>query len=90
MTQRHLTLGQHLRELRRRLLISVIALGAGTALAFPFWKRIVILLKRPPQELNDEAGVPLIATQVTEAFTTSFKVSIVAGLVLAFRWSFTR
>ena len=84
MTQRELTLWEHLRELRRRLLISVIALVAGTALAFPFWEKIVILLKRPAQELNGGAGVPLIATQVTEALTTSFKVSIVAGLVLAF------
>ena len=83
MSQRELTLIDHLRELRRRLLISVIALGAGTALAYPFWEKIVILLKRPAQELNGGEGVPLIATQVTEAFTTSFKVSIVAGLVLA-------
>ena len=84
MTQRELTLWEHLRELRKRLLISVIAVVAGTAVAFPFWERIVILLKRPAQALNDGAGVPLIATQVTEALTTSFKVSIVAGLVLAF------
>ena len=83
MTQRELTLWEHLRELRKRLLISVIAVVAGTAVAFPFWEKIVILLKRPAQELNDGAGVPLIATQVTEAFTTSFKVSIVAGLVIA-------
>ncbi len=84
MTQRELTLWEHLRELRKRLFISVIALIAGTVVAFPFWEKIVILLKRPAQALNDGAGVPLIATQVTEAFTTSFKVSIVAGLVLAF------
>ena len=85
MTQRELTLWEHLRELRKRLFISVIALIAGTVVAFPFWEKIVILLKRPAQALNDGAGVPLIATQVTEAFTTSFKVSIVAGLWLALR-----
>ena len=75
MNQRELTLWEHLRELRRRLLISVIALVAGTALAFPFWEKILILLARPAQELNDGAGVQLIATQVTEALTTSFKIS---------------
>ena len=84
MTQRELGLWEHLRELRKRVFISVVAVVAGTAGAFPFWEKTVILLKRPAQELNDGAGVPLIATQVTEAFTTSFKVSIVAGLILAF------
>ena len=84
MSQRELTLWEHLRELRRRLLISVIALVAGTALAFPFWEKILILLARPTQELNDGAGVQLIATQVTEALTTSFKISMVAGFVVAF------
>ena len=83
MTQRQLTLWEHLRELRKRLLISVIALVVGTSVAFPFWEKIVVLLKRPAQDLNGGAGVPLIFTQVTEAFSTSFKVSIVAGLVLA-------
>ena len=84
MNPRELTLWEHLRELRRRLLISVIALVAGTALAFPFWEKILILLARPAQELNDGAGVQLIATQVTEALTTSFKISMVAGFVVAF------
>jgi sec-independent protein translocase protein TatC len=83
MNPRELTLWEHLRELRRRLLISVIALVAGTALAFPFWEKILILLARPAQELNDGAGVQLIATQVTEALTTSFKISMVAGFVVA-------
>ena len=83
MTQRELTLWEHLRELRRRLLVSVIALVAGTALAFPFWEKILILLTRPAQELNDGSGVQLIATQVTEALTTSFKISMVAGFVVA-------
>ena len=84
MTQQELTLWQHLGELRRRLLISVIALVAGTALAFPFWKEIVNLLARPTQELNNGVGVQLIATQVTETLTTSFKVSLVAGSLVAF------
>ena len=44
----------------------------------------MVWLKRPAQALNNGEGVPLIATQVTEAFTTSFRVSILAGLILAF------
>lgn len=84
MRQRELTLVEHLRELRRRLIISVLALLVCTGVAFPFWEKIVILLARPTQALNDGAGVQLIATQVTEALATSFKVSLVVGFVAAF------
>jgi sec-independent protein translocase protein TatC len=84
MSDRELSLREHLQELRRRLLISVIALLIGTAVAFTFWEEVVELLKRPAQDVNNGEGVRLIATQVTEALTTSFKISLVGGLVLAF------
>lgn len=84
MIGRELSLRDHLQELRRRLLISVIALLLGTMVAFIFWEEAVELLKRPAQELNDGEGVTLIATQVTESLTTSFKLSMVGGAILAF------
>src|SRR5918996_5160500 len=84
MNDRELSLREHLQELRRRLLICVIALLAGTAIAFNFWEEIVILFKQPTHELNSGQGIRLIATQVTESLTTSFKISLAGGLVLAF------
>ena len=84
MKDRELSLRDHLQELRRRLLISVIALLVGTVVAFAFWEPAVEILKRPAQEINDGQGVKLIATQVTETLTTSFKLSMVGGAVLAF------
>ena len=51
--------------------------------AFFFWTDIVEILKRPAQEINDGEGVILIATQVTELLSTSVKVSLVGGFVLA-------
>lgn len=78
-----LTLIEHLIELRRRVFISLAALIIGAMVAFLFWTDIVELLKRPAEELNDGAGVILIATQVTELLATSVKVSLVAGFVLA-------
>jgi sec-independent protein translocase protein TatC len=83
MNDRELSLRDHLQELRRRLLISVIALLVGTVVAFAFWEPAVEILKRPAQEINDGQGVKLIATQVTETLTTSFKLSMVGGAVLA-------
>ena len=42
-----MTLAEHLRELRHRLLISVIAIVAGTIVAFAFHHQILHVLTRP-------------------------------------------
>ena len=41
------TLVEHLDELRKRLIISLLALAAGFAVAFPFHERIVEWLIEP-------------------------------------------
>ncbi|MDE2939195.1 MAG: twin-arginine translocase subunit TatC [Chloroflexota bacterium] len=82
-SSRELTLIEHLSELRRRIFICVIALIIGAMVAFLFWTDVVELLKRPAQEVNEGQGVNLIATQVTELLSTSVKVSLVGGFVLA-------
>ena len=77
MADREFTLLQHLAELRRRVIIAVVALLLGTGIAYPFWRTVVALLVRPADDLH------LIATEVTETLSTSIKVSLLAGLVLA-------
>ena len=82
-SSRELTLIEHLGELRRRIFICLVALVIGAMVAFFFWTDVVELLKRPAQEVNDGEGVNLIATQVAELLSTSVKVSLVGGFVLA-------
>ena len=82
-SSRELTLIEHLSELRRRIFICLVALVIGAMVAFLFWTDVVELLKRPAQEINDGQGVILIATQVTELLSTSVKVSLVGGFILA-------
>ena len=74
---------QHLAELRRRVLISVLALIVGSAVAFAFFRQIIELLVRPARDLAPEAAGQLIYTEVTELLTTSIKVSFVGGFILA-------
>ena len=78
MSNRELTILQHLAELRRRVIISALALLVGTVVAFPFWRTAVAILVRPADDLH------LIATEVTETMSTSIKVSLLAGFILAF------
>src|SRR5918992_1980469 len=72
------TLVEHLDELRTRLIVSLLALALGFAIAFPFHERIIGWLIEPLPE-----GKELVTFGVTEPFFTSFKVSLAAGFLLA-------
>jgi sec-independent protein translocase protein TatC len=72
------TLVEHLDELRSRLIIALIAIIPAFLLAFAFHERIMEWLTGP---LPDDRT--LVTLGVTEPFTTSVKVSLIAGLALA-------
>ena len=84
MRDRELTLVQHMAELRRRVIISVLALLAGSAVSFAFFRQIIDLLVRPARDLQTGMAGQLVYTEVTELLSTSIKVSFVVGFVLAF------
>jgi sec-independent protein translocase protein TatC len=69
----------HLDELRSRLIICLVGLAGGTAIAFAFHHRLLELLNRP---LPGPRRHP-VTFGVAEPFSTSFKVSLYAGLALA-------
>ena len=80
---RELSITDHLRELRRRVLICVLAVLAGSVVSFAFYKQIIEFLSRPAYDLETGSGLELVFIEVTELLTTAVKVSFVAGFVLA-------
>jgi len=72
------TLVEHLDELRTRLIVVLFALIPAFLLAFVFHVQIMEWLTGP---LTDDKR--LVTLGVTEPFTTSVKVSLIAGLALA-------
>jgi sec-independent protein translocase protein TatC len=68
----------HLNELRRRLMIAVIALFAGTALAFLIAPRILAFLAVPIGGLEN-----LQAIELTEPIGVYVRVSLMGGAILA-------
>jgi sec-independent protein translocase protein TatC len=72
------TLVEHLDELRTRLIIALVALVPAFLIAFAFHEQIIDWLMEP---LPDDKR--LITLGVTEPFTTSIKVSLLAGIALA-------
>ena len=73
------TLVEHLGELRARLIIVLIALGAGFGVAYAFHGRLLHWLNRP---LPPNLDKPVTFSPI-EPFATSILVSLWAGLLLA-------
>ena len=68
---------EHLEELRKRIVISIVALGASATLCFIFKGYLLEFLVAPLH------GKQLITLAPTESFMTAFKVSLYAGFLLA-------
>ena len=72
----------HLDELRKRIVNSVIAVGVGILLSFAFIQNIFNFLLAPTRKVLPP-GVKIIYTQPGEAFGMYITVSMIAGAVLA-------
>lgn len=69
---------EHLGELRRRIVVSLIALGVGLVPAFMFSEQIIDWLASPLSEMK----IRLAFLEPTEPFWVNMKVALVAGLFL--------
>ena len=67
----------HLRELRQRLVKSVIAVAITTVISFFFFEHIFNFLKVPA------GNIELIFIEMTEGFGTYMRVCLVSGIILA-------
>lgn len=86
----------HLAELRKRIVISLIAVTVGSAACFSFSEQLLGLLMMPMNmKIGFQASAPFIAftpyatirqlhfTTLTEPFMSHLKIAFVAGLILA-------
>lgn len=79
MVDKRMTLIEHLEELRRCIIKSVIAVLIGASACYAYWKPIFELAKKP---LGKDKLI--YVTSVMESFVGRFRVAIFAGLLLAF------
>jgi sec-independent protein translocase protein TatC len=80
-----MTLVEHLTELRRRIIICIVAVSLAAIVAFVFSDQIISFLVQPYKDLHRPAGVPvnLIATDPLAPFLVRIKVATYSGIVLA-------
>jgi sec-independent protein translocase protein TatC len=77
-----MTVIDHLGELRRRVVISIVAIVVGMVVAFIEKDRVFDIIKRPLLNMKG-VNADLVTFSPTEPFMTVLKVSIYAGLLLA-------
>jgi len=75
---REMTIWGHLNELRKRLFYSVAALVLGVIIAFLFGDRLLQWVARPIGGLEN-----LLSIQVTENISVYFRVTMLAGFIIA-------
>jgi sec-independent protein translocase protein TatC len=83
-----MSLADHLRELRRRLVISAVAVVVATIVAFAFHGHILHVLTRPYCSLPPSYRLvhdkcTLVVTGVLDPFTVTLRLSLYAGLLLS-------
>jgi sec-independent protein translocase protein TatC len=82
-----MTVVEHLDELRRRLIISLIAVGLASIVGFVFYRPILDFLQEPYRDaveaLPDSITTDLIVTTPTEPFLAFIKIGLFSGLLLA-------
>jgi sec-independent protein translocase protein TatC len=73
---------EHLDELRKRIIRSVIAVGLGFLIACFFIQQLFDFIMKPLQALLPPGGT-LVYTDPTEAFVLYIKIAAIAGLLIA-------
>jgi len=81
LTGGHMSLIEHLTELRSRLIKCVIAVAVGAVIVWIFYDPILTFLKAPLDEADPDAR--LILTDPLQGLATRFKVSGYGGIALA-------
>jgi sec-independent protein translocase protein TatC len=72
----------HLDELRKRIIWSVVSIFVGVIVAFFFINDIFNFIMKPLQAMLPPGGT-LVYTEPSEAFMLNIKIALIAGLILA-------
>ncbi|NWG02507.1 MAG: twin-arginine translocase subunit TatC [Syntrophaceae bacterium] len=81
MDEKKLPLTAHLQELRKRLILSFIAIGIGFFICYALKELLFDILAAPLMTMMPQGG-SLVFISVAEAFFTYMKVSFIAGIIL--------
>jgi len=78
-----MSLGEHLRELRKRLVISAVAILVAAVAGFFLSPFVIDALRVPINQIAEERNADIIYTTVTGAFDLRLAISLTIAIVLA-------
>jgi sec-independent protein translocase protein TatC len=81
-----MTLGDHLEELRARLILAILGIVICTVISLWFSRYLIIFLQKPYTNLMGDKA--LQALSLTEGFVSYVKIALIAGLVVSSPWVF--
>jgi len=79
MSEKTMSILEHLEDLRRVLLISILSLVPASAVGWYYREQLLALLTEPVKALDQK----LVYLAMTEAFMVELKLAIIAGFILA-------
>lgn len=85
-----MSLGDHLEELRYRIIIGIVGPLVASAIMLMFGKQVVSFLCRPLLIALQAQGLPaqVINPSVTSAFSVYIRVSFICGFIIGIPWFF--
>jgi len=81
-----MSLGEHLREARRRLIIAVIGLAVGMVIAFLVTDSVIAFMTLPIDTINEQRGAEfaeLMFTKISSGFNLRIRMALSIGLLLS-------
>lgn len=77
------TFVEHLRELRRRIIVSATAVLLGAVVGFVFYDWIFVFFAEPFENLEQTLDSTMFVSTIFEGFAVKMKLSVIAGTVLS-------
>jgi Tat protein translocase TatC len=81
-----MSLGDHLEELRMRLLLALAGLVVCTLISLGFTRYIILFLERPYVDVMGQEKLQVLA--LTEGFVSYVKIALITALVISSPWVF--
>ncbi len=83
---KNMPLGDHLEELRLRIIMILIGLAVGFIVSLAGGKYIIQFITNPYLQMDENAKLQVLAP--AEGFTAYMKINLIAGIIIASPWIF--